>query len=61
MAFCKDNAIKYLCRAGKKDVDIQEWRKAAWYIQQGIQYLQELNSGTAEKSSIKKQILNEGE
>ena len=61
LAFCKDNAIKYLCRVGKKDADIQEWGKAAWYIQQGIQYLQELNSGTVEKSSIKKQILNEGE
>lgn len=61
MAFCKDNAIKYLCRAGKKDADIQEWCKAAWYIQQGIQYLQELNSDTVGKSSIKKQILNEGE
>ena len=22
LAFCKDNAIKYLCRVGKKDADI---------------------------------------
>ena len=39
LGFCKDNAIKYLCRSGKKDTEIQEWKKALWYIQKGIEYM----------------------
>lgn len=41
LGFCKDNAIKYLCRVGKKDADLQEWKKALWYVQQGVSYLSE--------------------
>lgn len=43
LGFCKDNAIKYLCRSGKKDEEKQEWQKALWYIQEGIKYLEEKN------------------
>ena len=39
LGFCKDNAIKYLCRSGKKDTEIQEWKKALWYTQKGIEYM----------------------
>lgn len=40
VGFCKDNAIKYLCRSGKKDEDIQEYKKARWYIDTLIEYLE---------------------
>ena len=41
IGFCKDNAIKYLCRSGKKDEVLQEYKKAAWYINTLIKYLEE--------------------
>ena len=30
--FLRGNAIKYLCRVGKKDEAVQELKKASWYI-----------------------------
>lgn len=39
--FCKDNAIKYLCRLGKKDNELQELKKAHWYLDELIKYLEE--------------------
>ena len=42
VGFCKDNAIKYLCRSGKKDEDIQEYKKARWYINTLIEYLEDI-------------------
>ena len=41
IGFCKDNAIKYLCRSGKKDETLQEYKKARWYIDELIKYLEE--------------------
>lgn len=35
--FLKGNAIKYLCRTGKKDETTQELKKALWYIQKLIE------------------------
>lgn len=35
--FLKGNAIKYLCRAGKKDEIVQELKKADWYINKLIE------------------------
>ena len=40
LGFCRCSAIKYLCRAGKKDEVLQEWKKAAWYIQKGIEIME---------------------
>ncbi|MCS5737157.1 DUF3310 domain-containing protein [Herbiconiux daphne] len=34
--FCKGNAIKYVWRAGKKDAEIQEFKKAKWYLEEAI-------------------------
>ena len=36
--FLKGNAIKYLCRAGKKDDTVQELEKSKWYIVKLIEY-----------------------
>lgn len=35
--FNRGNAVKYLCRAGKKDDEVQDLRKARWYIEDEIQ------------------------
>jgi hypothetical protein len=38
--FCIGNALKYLCRLGKKDDEIQELKKASWYIERYIGHLE---------------------
>ena len=35
--FLRGNAIKYLCRAGKKDDVAKELKKAAWYVNKLIE------------------------
>ena len=44
--FCRGNAIKYIWRAGlkSKDTEIQDLRKAAWYIDREIKRLQEIEN-----------------
>lgn len=32
IGFLRGNAIKYLCRLGKKDEDVQELKKAKFYL-----------------------------
>jgi hypothetical protein len=34
--FCLGNAVKYICRAGKKGAELEDLRKAAWYIARRI-------------------------
>ena len=36
MNFCLGNAIKYIWRAGEKDDELEDLRKAAWYVQREI-------------------------
>lgn len=42
LGFCLGNAIKYISRAGKKEKDkeIQDLRKATWYIERRIYELE---------------------
>lgn len=35
--FLRCNAIKYLCRVGKKDEAVQELKKARWYLDKLIE------------------------
>lgn len=35
--FLRGNAIKYLCRIGKKDNEVQELKKAEWYVKKLIE------------------------
>ena len=44
------NAIKYICRAGKKDPDktIEDLQKAAWYINRYIEKLEKKGSQSQE-------------
>lgn len=46
LGFCTGNAVKYIARAGKKDVskEIEDLEKAAWYLQRRIV---QLKSGNA--------------
>lgn len=39
MGFLRGNAIKYLCRVGKKDAAFQELKKARWYLDKMIEEL----------------------
>lgn len=45
--FCLGNAVKYISRAGKKDQEkeIEDLRKAAWYINRRIEELLEKENG----------------
>jgi hypothetical protein len=40
--FCLGNTVKYISRAGRKDKDreIEDLRKAQWYLERRIQQLQ---------------------
>jgi len=40
MDFCIGNAVKYLWRAGKKDDNVQDLKKAIWYIERKIKLLE---------------------
>jgi len=40
MNFCVGNAVKYLFRAGKKGSEIEDLKKAAWYINREIERLE---------------------
>ena len=40
---CCANANKYLWRAGKKDAEIQDLKKAVWYIQDELKRLEKAN------------------
>ena len=39
--FCLGNAVKYIARAGKKDISktVEDLRKAVWYIEHEIERL----------------------
>jgi len=41
IGFCKGNALKYLCRSGKKDEILQEYNKAKWYLEKMIECMGE--------------------
>lgn len=42
--FLRCNAIKYLCRTGKKDETAQELKKAKFYIEKYIEFIEEHNN-----------------
>lgn len=43
--FCRGNVIKYVCRAGRKSKsELEDLRKAAWYLQQEIARLESQGS-----------------
>jgi len=45
LGFNLGNTVKYISRAGKKDAELVDLKKAAWYLNRQIQNL-EYNNGT---------------
>ena len=43
MNFCLGNAIKYILRSDQKGKQIEDLKKAAWYINREINRLEKLN------------------
>ena len=43
-SFCIGNALKYLWRAGKKSDEIEDLRKARWYLGREILRLEKIRS-----------------
>lgn len=43
LGFHRGNAVKYICRAGKKDPakEVEDLEKAVWYLQREIENLKE--------------------
>lgn len=41
LGFCLGNAVKYICRAGKKGDALEDLEKAAWYLAWEIGKLKE--------------------
>jgi hypothetical protein len=42
--FNRGNVLKYICRAGKKDNEIQDLKKALDYLNREIEYFESLRS-----------------
>lgn len=40
LGFCLGNAVKYICRAGKKGDALEDLQKAAWYLNREIAQLE---------------------
>lgn len=39
--FCLGNAVKYISRAGRKNDEVEDLKKALWYIKRRIMQLEE--------------------
>lgn len=56
LGFCLGNAVKYICRAGKKHPDrLEDLRKAAWYLQREIEQLTPRNEMTMAQRAAEKE------
>ena len=40
LGFCLGNAVKYICRAGKKEDALEDLKKAAWYLNREIEEME---------------------
>jgi hypothetical protein len=40
LGFCLGNAVKYICRAENKGSELEDLKKARWYIDRRIQQLE---------------------
>ena len=43
MSFCLGNAVKYIWRSGEKGKEIEDLKKAAWYIDREIMRIEALD------------------
>lgn len=52
MDFCIGNAIKYLWRAGGKNDEVEDLKKAIWYIQRKIDLIDKPKPGSTNRVLI---------
>ena len=59
--YCRGNAIKYISRAGKKnpEKEIEDLKKAEWYIHHEIERLQKLKEQKIKEQKIKEQKIKD--
>jgi hypothetical protein len=50
--FCRGNAIKYIWRAGEKDCEIKDLKKAAWYINREIKRLEAVSKPACSSKAV---------
>lgn len=51
LGFCLGNAVKYICRAGKKERRLlEDLKKAAWYLNREIERIESADSKTVRKN-----------
>jgi hypothetical protein len=43
LGFSLGNAVKYICRAGRKGAKLEDLKKAAWYLAHEIERLEKLD------------------
>ena len=56
MSFSRGNAVKYLWRAGKKQDEVQDLKKAKWYVAREIQRI-EGQQETSDRKLVRKMTL----
>ena len=44
LGFCLGNAVKYICRAPKKGTQVDDLKKAAWYLNREIEKLEKVQN-----------------
>lgn len=49
LGFCLGNAVKYICRAGKKGDALEDLKKAQWYLNHEIGKLEAEKSNAVHK------------
>lgn len=57
LGFCLGNAIKYICRAGKKRSATDDLRKAIWYLNRELEKLQKFDLSKVVDKQIRLKIL----
>lgn len=40
LGFCLGNAVKYISRAGRKEDEVEDLKKAIWYIQRHLEMME---------------------
>lgn len=51
LGFHLGNAVKYICRAGRKDDELEDLKKALWYLNRHVKNLEDARGNEQQKSS----------
>ena len=53
--FCLGNCLKYIARAGKKESELIDLKKAAWYLNRRIEQVEKCEAETSKSKSSQSQ------